>query len=50
MPAGRGQARRLVRLAGWAVALNAVAVLAAAVLGVPLRTAAGQIALWCGIG
>jgi hypothetical protein len=41
---------RTVRLAGWAVALNAVAVLVAAGLGVPVREAAGQFALWCGLG
>jgi hypothetical protein len=41
---------RTARLAGWAVALNAVAVLLASALGVPVREAAGQFALWCGLG
>ena len=41
---------QLARWAGWAVAVNAVTLLAASLLGVPVREAAGQFALWCGIG
>lgn len=41
---------RLARWAGWAAAVNAVTLLTAALLGVPVREAAGQFVLWCGIG
>ena len=42
--------RGLVRLAGWVVAANALAVLGAVALAEPARDAASRFALWCGLG
>lgn len=42
--------RRIVRLVGWAVAINSLVVLAVAATGGWARDAAGQFALWCGLG
>ncbi|MEI7925789.1 MAG: hypothetical protein WCI61_06340 [Chloroflexota bacterium] len=45
MPGGR-----VARILGWVVALNALAILGATALPVPVREAAGRFALWCGLG
>ncbi len=42
--------RRAVRLLGWALAVNAMTLLAAVTLGESAREATARFALWCGLG
>ena len=42
--------RHLVRLLGWALAVNVLTLLAAASLSPAARDATQRLALWCGLG
>lgn len=42
--------RRIMRLAGWALAVNAATLLTAATLDGPMHEAARRVALLCGLG